>query len=218
MKISGLDFKVSLLVFFAICAISLLNVADSGCRKNMELLQKSYSSFTRLKADFEHTLDAPALNQHVVEKGTLYLERGGKMRWEYSDPSGKVAVSDGKTTWLYLPAERQLFVRPLREGPDSPMLVRLLSGKVELRQEFKCEGESVAGDDITLHLKLVKPDAGVRELAVAFDHSSALITRVSYEDAVGNVVVLKLKNIEVPARLDQNLFKFRTPPGVSVIR
>lgn len=217
MKIFESKFKGRWLFFLAIIIVPLLNVANSGCKKNMELLQKSYSSFTRLKADFVHTLEAPALKQHVVEKGTLYLERGGKMRWEYTQPQGKLAVSDGKTTWLYLPAEHQVFVRPMKQGPDSPILIRMLSGKVELKKEFECESESLAGNKITFRLKLKKADAGLRNLTVVFDRSSALITRVSYKDAVGNVVVLELTNLKIPTRLDQDMFSFTVPPGVRVI-
>jgi len=43
-----------------------------------------------------------------VESGTVYLVRGGSMRWEVRRPKEKLFLSDGKQLILYVPEEKQL--------------------------------------------------------------------------------------------------------------
>ena len=52
------------------------------------------------------------------ESGLLELRKPGRMRWEYSDPKGKLAVCDGKTFWMYTPSENRVERTPLRDTDD----------------------------------------------------------------------------------------------------
>lgn len=37
----------------------------------------------------------------VESKGTLYLKRPGRFRWEYKSPVEQIIVADGKRIWLH---------------------------------------------------------------------------------------------------------------------
>src|SRR2546425_13334842 len=58
-------------------------------------------------ASFTQTVESPGLPRPQVEKGTVYLLRPGRMRWDYDVPRGKLAGADGRRTYVYLPEERQ---------------------------------------------------------------------------------------------------------------
>src|SRR6266852_5791277 len=66
-------------------------------------LEAAYSRMTDLRAEFTQTAFNKSLNQTIPAAGTVYLKKGGKLRWEYTEPTRQVIVSDGKTIWLYTP-------------------------------------------------------------------------------------------------------------------
>ncbi len=192
--------------------------ASGSCSKWLDLMTRMYSNFSRMEAHFKNSLDAPALNQKVVEEGVVYLERGAKMRWDYTTPRGKLAVCDGKTSYLYLPSENQVFVQPVRIGPRAPLAFRLLSGEVDLKREVVCLGASATGGEVTLSLRLIKGESGIHQLRITLLKVSGAITGITYKDSIGNVITLELSMIRKPAHLDQKLFNFTPPKDATIIR
>ena len=192
--------------------------ATGPCSRWLDLLSRMYSNFYRMEAHFKDSLDAPALNQKVVEEGIVYLEKGAKMRWDYTTPRGKLAVCDGKTSYLYLPSEKQVFVQPVKRGPQAPLAFRLLSGEVDLKRDVVCLGASETGEEVTLSLKLIKGESGIHQLRITLLKASGAITGITYKDSIGNVITLELSMIRKPAHLDQKLFNFTPPGGTTIIR
>ena len=44
-------------------------------------LQSAYGRMTDMKADFSQTAFNKSLNQNIAAQGTMYLKKGGKLRW-----------------------------------------------------------------------------------------------------------------------------------------
>jgi outer membrane lipoprotein carrier protein len=151
-----------------------------------------------------------------VESGVLQLRKPGRMRWEYSDPKGKLAVCDGKLLWMYTPAENRVEKFPLKESGDMRAPLAFLLGKLHFDKEFrnlqgKPEGD---GTRITAEPKtdslpysavefLVTPDGRIREVKVTeFDHS---------------VMGYTFDQEKVNPALDDKLFHFQVPKGAEVV-
>ena len=79
-------------------------------------LEGAYGKMNDLKAEFSQTAFNKSLNQSIPAQGTVYLKKGGKLRWEYSDPTPQEIVSDGKTLWVYTPTLSQVNVGPAPEA------------------------------------------------------------------------------------------------------
>src|SRR3990167_3524770 len=73
-------------------------------------LEAVYSRMTDLKAEFSQTAFNKSLNQTIPAQGTVWLKRGGKLRWEYTEPTPQQIVSDGRKLWVYTPALNQVNV------------------------------------------------------------------------------------------------------------
>ena len=56
----------------------------------------------------------------IPATGVVYLKKGGKLRWEYTQPTPQEIVSDGKTLWVYTPALNQVNVAPAPEALAGP--------------------------------------------------------------------------------------------------
>src|SRR5207248_10389925 len=67
-------------------------------------VEAAYGRMTDLKAEISQTSFNKSLNQTIPAAGRVYLEKGGKLRWECTAPTRQVTVSDGKTDRLYTPA------------------------------------------------------------------------------------------------------------------
>jgi outer membrane lipoprotein carrier protein len=156
------------------------------------------------------------LDQNEVEEGTVTLAPGGRMRWEYTRPAGKLAVADGKTSTLYLPENREAFVQPL--DPGGPLLFRLLAGQVKLEEELVCEGVTAQGDRAVMDLRLIKRDAEVQRVEVTIVAATGQVVQVRYKDPLGNEVSLALSDIQRPVSAPESSFLFKVPPGTRIIR
>ena len=65
------------------------------------------------------------------------LRKPGKMRWDYSQPKGKLFVSDGKFLWLYTPDENRVEKMKLKESEDMRAPLAFLLGKLDFDKEFQ---------------------------------------------------------------------------------
>ena len=188
--------------------------AERGpCGDILARLSSVYRSARTLKARFVHTLEAPALNQSEREEGTLTLTRGGKMRWDYSIPRGKLAWADGKKSYLYLPEDRQVLVQPL----EGSLPVRLLMGTADLEKECRCKGAARLAGEMDLSLEMVDSTAGIRDLAVKVEDRRSVVTFLAYKDPLGNQIALTFSDIEVDAPVPDSTFKIPIPKGARVI-
>jgi len=150
------------------------------------------------------------------ESGLLELRKPGRMRWEYSDPKGKLAVCDGKVFWMYTPSENRVEKFPLRETDDMRAPLAFLLGKLHFDKEFrnlqgKPEGSDtrIAAEPKTDSLPysavefLVAADGRIREVKVTrFDNS---------------IMGYTFDQEKMGPRLDDKLFQFQVPKGAEVV-
>jgi len=166
---------------------------------------------------FTQTLESPALPGPQEESGTLYLLRPGRMRWEYEQPAGKLAIADGVRTLLYIPAERQMVIAPLPEGESDTGIAFLLRPNIDLLGEFRVtwgERETDAGR-ATL---VLTPKNGQK----AFDHlilevaGDYLIDALIVVDPLGSTITYRFSDLRLVPDLDAALFRFDPPPGTDI--
>src|SRR4029434_9787240 len=95
-----------------------------------------YGRMTDLRADFTQTAFHKSLNQTIPAKGTVYLKKGGKLRWEFTEPTPQEIVSDGKKLWVYTPTLNQANVADAPEALAGPAR-SFLAGLRRVRTEFQ---------------------------------------------------------------------------------
>ncbi len=87
-----------------------------------------------------------------TESGLLFLRKPGRMRWEYSQPKGKLVVSDGTFLYIYSPAENRAQKLKLKDSMADEMEAPLafLLGKLNFEKEFKNLQASPEGGDLRI--------------------------------------------------------------------
>src|SRR6202048_1557438 len=64
-------------------------------------VEKYLAGLATWSADFTQTIDDGHGKVLRSAAGKLYLERPGKFRWDYTEPSEQLVLADGKQIWFY---------------------------------------------------------------------------------------------------------------------
>jgi len=184
-------------------------------------LEAAYSRVTDLRAEFTQTAFNKSLNQTIPAQGTVYLKKGGRLRWEYTEPTPQEIVSDGRKLWVYTPALNQVNVGDAPEALAGPA-GSFLAGLGRLRAEFGVRFLNPAqpkddGGNWVLDLTPKQPLPTLARLILAVDAKTwELRTAVVY-DQFENTVTMRFAKVAINSSLPDGLFTFVTPKGVATV-
>jgi hypothetical protein len=99
-------------------------------------IENRYNRAQTLEVNFEQTYRGQG-RAWKPERGRLWLRKPGKMRWEYSEPEGKLFVTDGKFAWLYTPASNEVERTRLKETEDLRAPLAFLLGRLDFARDFQ---------------------------------------------------------------------------------
>src|SRR4029453_6587217 len=98
-------------------------------------VEATYGKMNHLKADFTQVAKNRSLGQDVKAEETVYLKKGGKMRWEYKSPSPQQIVSGGTYLGVYPPELNQVNKGAAPKALAGPA-GSFLAGLGRVRNEF----------------------------------------------------------------------------------
>lgn len=183
----------------------------------IEGMELHYNRLATLQTEFEQTTEYGG-RPRSVERGTLYLYRPQKMRWEYTKPSGKLAVGDGEKLRIYSPLTNQVSTLLLTDTADMRGPLAFLLGRLNLRRQFKnlelatidgkpaLVGEGRTGkEDFTKVEFYYDPKTDFR------------LDKVKVYRRDESTTVFAFGNEIVNLRLDEKMFEFTPPPGAEIL-
>ena len=184
-------------------------------------LEGTYSRMIDLRAEFTQTAFNKSLNQTIPAQGTVYLKKGGKLRWEYQEPTPQEIVSDGKKLWVYTPALNQVNVGDAPEALAGPA-GSFLAGLGRLRAEFGVRFLNPARpQDIDGHWVLdltpKQPLPTLARLVLVVDATTWEIRQAVVYDQFENTVTMRFTNVAINSSLPDRLFTFVAPKGVATV-
>jgi outer membrane lipoprotein carrier protein len=166
-----------------------------------------------MKARFVQSYSSGLLGRELVERGTLAIKRPDRMLWEYREPEKKTFVSNGRKSYFYVPADKQVVVRDAREA-TSDIASKLLSGRGDLFAEFQVFAVPGAPDRIRLTPR--GEAAEVREVILEAD-AAGRIRALESVDLQGNRSRFRFEDVQENVGLADSLFEFKVPHGVEVV-
>jgi outer membrane lipoprotein carrier protein len=189
--------------------------ADSNLDQLLHSVETRYNKAKTLQVLFTETYTKPREPKRT-ESGLLMLRKPLRMRWDYAQPKGKQFVSDGKSLYLYNPAENTAEHMKLQETDDMRAPLAFLLGNLKFQKEFQNlqAAQEGANTRITAEPKkdnlpyskvefLVTNEGVIREVKVmAFDNS---------------VLQFAFDQERVNPPLEEKLFQFQAPKGVQIV-
>jgi len=188
-------------------------------------LQARLDKLTTLRGRFVQSLDSASLGRPRTEHGRFMIRRPDRMRWEYESPEKKLAVIDGRNTWLYLPEEAEAH-RGSAAGAGQSGALALLSGSLRLDRDFTSRrpGNTELAAELPLPARTVvielvphRTDLDFQKLLLAVDPDRLQIRKLIVIDPLGDRMSFTFSDLEEDVPLPESLFHFEPPPGVSVV-
>lgn len=178
-------------------------------------VESRYNRARTLQIHFEQTYAAPRRGPQT-EAGELFLRKPGRMRWQYTQPAGKLFVSDGKFMYLYSPATNKVERTKVKESDDMRAPLAFLLGNINFQRDFKRFVAHKEGEDTWIAAEprsskapfskvefRVSPAYEIRQLIVAGDGTSAMAFRFGQE--------------KLNPPLSEKMFQFQPPAGAEVV-
>ena len=183
-------------------------------------LEGAYGRMTDLKAEFAQSSFNKSLNQTIPAQGVVSLKRGGKLRWEYSEPTKQEIVSDGKTLWVYTPSLNQVNTGPAPEALSGPA-GSFLAGLGKVREHFTVRFLNPAqprdaDGNVVLDLTPKQPLPTLSRLILSVDPKWEVRKAVVY-DQFENTVSMRFTKVTMNSGLSDKLFTFVPPPNTAVV-
>ncbi|MGH7318492.1 MAG: outer membrane lipoprotein chaperone LolA [Candidatus Rokuibacteriota bacterium] len=196
-------------------------VAAIGLDEAVQRVETTYGRMADLKATFEQAAFNRTLGRTVDAKGTLYLKKPGRFRWEYTTPTPQEIVSDGTKLWVYTPQLKQVNVTPAPQALTGPAGT-FLQGLGQVREHFQVRFLNPAQPTdtdglVVLDLTPKKPEPLLTRLILAVDPKSGLVRKAVVYDELQNTVTVRFVEVLVNSGLADALFVFVPPPGVAVV-
>ncbi len=168
-------------------------------------VQASYAKVQHLRASFTQTVSNATFGTRAPTRGTLYLVRPDKMRWDYVNAKArpdKSVIFDGTTLWIVEPKNLQVFEHATQD-PTLPAALAFLEGG-SLANDFTIT--SPAAD--TLELVPKAANAQIKKLTFVIDPQTRQVIKsivVNFKDDTNTFV---FSNVDVDTAPSERLFQF----------
>lgn len=189
--------------------------ADTPLDSLLKGVEARYNKAKTLQVLFKEEYTPPGHSRRT-ENGILLLRKPGRMRWDYSQPAGKLFVSDGKLLWLYTPSENRVEKMKFQESDDMRAPLAFLLGKLHFDKEFRnLQGKQEGADvRITAEPKTDNLPYSAVEFLVAQDGHIKEVKVTGFDKSV---LHFTFDQERVDPKLEDKLFNFQMPKGAELV-
>lgn len=190
------------------------NAAEPPLKALLKAVEQRYNRTKTLEVLFSQRYTMQGRTR--TESGQLWLRKPGRMRWEYSQPAGKLFVSDGKFVYFYSPSSNRAEKSKLKESEDLRAPLAFLLGKLDFDREFRAFTAAPQGADtlITATAKSNRLPYTDVEFLVSPAHA---IRRLLVRGQDRSVLEYSFDGEKVNPPIDDAAFRFKLPPGAEFV-
>jgi outer membrane lipoprotein carrier protein len=178
-------------------------------------VERNLTGLSSWSADFAQTIEDGQGKVLRSASGKFYLQRPGKFRWDYAEPSQQLVLGDGKDIWFYDKDLQQANVRSMDATLASTPAV-LLSGSGSIAEQFDIKALPDEGGLRWYQLVPRHPDTDFQLVRIGFDKDGELAS-MFLADKLNQITQLTFTHPVKNPKLIPDLFTFSPPPGVDVI-
>lgn len=156
------------------------------------------NSVTTLVSDFVQTgADGRKIS------GKLYLQKPGRLRFEYARPSPLEIIADGTSVAI---RNRRLNTQDVYFISQTPLKF-LLKSNIDLARDTKILDVTSAGDTTSIRIEDRATLGGTSRITLVFKTSDFSLVRWAVNDAQGGDTMVALSNLDLQQKPDPSLFR-----------
>jgi outer membrane lipoprotein carrier protein len=188
-------------------------------------VQTFYDQTHGLRVNFQQHYWSSAYRRTTTSRGRLAISRPGRIRFDYTSPSGKVVVSDGSSFTYYEPGEEGesgQYWRGSADGTSSAL--GFLTGTARLDRDYtytlvaRRDGDPANADVLELTPRTADPHVARIRLYVSNNASTlGVVLRVSVGDHDGNWNRFDFSGFDFPDSIADSTFAYSPPEGAREI-
>lgn len=145
-----------------------------------------------IRADFTQSIQS----QPIAYEGKCIATSPNLARWEYTTPLKKVVYINADKVIAYEPMLSQVIIKKIEAHLDFIAILQ------KAKQDLK--------DPSLYHSK-------IDNTTYTIQFQNNLPAMISYEDSLGERVIIKLKNVVLNQKIPKEEFVFEIPSGIDVI-
>lgn len=178
-------------------------------------VEKYLAGLSSWSADFTQTIEDAQGKVLRSASGKFYLQRPGKFRWDYAEPSQQLVLGDGHEIWFYDKDLQQANVRDMDATLASTPAV-LLSGTGSVAEQFDIKALPDEGGLRWFQLIPKHPGTDFELVRIGFDKDGELAS-MFLADKLNQITQLTFTHPVKNPKFIPDLFTFSPPPAVDVI-
>jgi outer membrane lipoprotein-sorting protein len=136
-------------------------------------------------------------------EGQFYVQKPGKVRFEYSPPSRVDVIADGQSVVVRDRKRATQDLYPLSQTP----LRFLLADRIDLLQDTNVVGVTADNGFVTVVIEEKQPFVGTNRLSMMFDPKDFKLKQWTITDVQGLDTTIAVSNLDTTKRPDPNLFR-----------
>lgn len=204
-----------------LCIIAILFFSSSQARAQTltvkELAARVDSHYNHLKSLQAHFVEQyEGMGIRRSESGTLLLKKPGRMRWNYSEPAGKLFLLDGHSAYSYTPGDAQAQRVPAKQLDDLRSPLRFLLGHTRLEKELTGLTMTPIANGFRLSGIPAGMEQRVRSLSLDVT-AEGTIEAMRLEEVDGATTDFRFSDIRENLPTRDSDFVFTPPAGVGIV-
>jgi outer membrane lipoprotein carrier protein len=188
-------------------------------------VQRFYDQTRTVQARFQQHFWIRAHARTQSSRGTIVIQRPGRIRFDYAQPSGKVVVSTPAGFTYYEPGENGApgqYMRGTVDGASAAL--GFLTGTADIARDFRISlrsvGASAPPNTDALELRPRRADPRYRRVVLYVSNAAGtegVVLRVSIEDPDGNWNRFDFSGFQFDRDVNASTFEFQPPSGAREI-
>jgi outer membrane lipoprotein carrier protein len=203
-SVSGLRPPVSSRQRFWFVVLLLIGFVGAVSADGASRIDAYLSDLTTLKANFEQYTFNADHTQMLEARGTLYLQRPGRFRWEYTSPTKQVIIADGQRVYLHDLDLKQVSHQNQDEAlRGTPAL--LLANHEPVERHF--EARAIDSEDGRDWVELIPKDRDTDVVRIEIGFGGDTLDSLIMQDSFGQETRLNFTGAQRNVTLKPDLFK-----------
>lgn len=191
-------------------------------------IQQRYESVQSFETDFIQVQTRAVIGIATESRGHIWYQNPSLVRWETREPeeAQETIVVGPEYVWDYLADLNTANKMPVPQLLNSKTLLRFISGRANLKDDFRVESvwdgdqklkDHWKGSELLL-FRLVphQPEAGMMLAYIGVEPETYVLRRIMTVDYQGNANEIYLDNLKLDADIPDGTFEFTPPEGAII--
>ncbi len=205
--------RLQIIKYSSFIVLLMVSLAANAEQSPIVQLKSFLASTATLTADFKQVTLNEDGQADSSSEGKFYLSRPGKFRWSYKKPFIQEIISSVGKVWFYDADLEQVTIKKLDDSLGSTPAL-LLSGEIELEQNFILQQQGVDEDLLWIKLVPKNEESGFKYILIGLDNG--VLGGMELSDNFGQLTRIYFTKVKVNPPLEKFLFEFIAPAGVDV--